>query len=136
MKGAAKGTTFNINSKAVGELTSIGAPSMSADTIDVTTLDSVDGFRDFIAGLKDGGEVPLSGLFDGENEGQQELLTAFYAGTKSPCTIVFPTAIGYTWTFNAVVTAIGGDAELENAVSFEATLKVSGKPTLAATSAG
>ena len=62
------GTKFNIGAegskKTVAELTEIGGMELSADTIEVTTLDSTDGYREFMQGLKDAGEVSLSGYFN------------------------------------------------------------------------
>ena len=135
-KGAAKGTELSIGASGVASLNSISGPSMSADTIDVTTLDSVDGYREFVGGLKDGGEVAVGGFLDFGDTGQEAIQTAFDSGAVTACTIVFPAAIGATWTFDAVVTKYETGAELEDAVSFSATLKVSGKPSLDETSAG
>ena len=118
-KYAGKGTTFSFGSTEVGSLTSIGGVSVSADTIDVSTLDNADGYKEFIAGFKDGGEVSLSGYFDYSDAGQKALYTAFESGAV---------------TFNGVVTAIETGVELESAISFDCTIKVSGKPTLAAVS--
>ena len=133
MPEAALGTKLKIGTNAVARLTSIGGLEVSADTIDVTTLDSVDGYREYIGGLKDAGEVAISGFFDPtDTTGQQALLTALESGAETAMSIVFPTAIGYTWSFNAIVTGFSTGAELEDAVTFESTLKVSGKPTLAA----
>jgi predicted secreted protein len=86
--------------------------------------------------LKDAGEVSLSGFFDFADVGQKAMQTAFDSGEPESFSIVFPTKIGATWTFDAIVTAFETGAELEDAVSFDATLKVTGKPTLAATAAG
>ena len=133
MPEAALGTKLKIGTNAVAGLTSIGGLEVSADTIDVTTLDSVDGYREYIGGLKDAGEVAISGFFDQtDTTGQQALLTALESGAETAMSIVFPEAIGYTWSFNAIVTKFATGAELEDAVTFESTLKVSGKPTLAA----
>ena len=46
---------------------------------------------------------------------------------------MFPSKIGKTWSFKAGITKFSTSADVEDAVTFEATLKVSGKPTLAAT---
>jgi len=68
MKIRALGTKFNIGKGPtpapvpVGNLSSIGGLELSADTIDVTTLDSTGGYREFIAGFKDAGEVALEGI--------------------------------------------------------------------------
>src|SRR5574344_1304599 len=133
-KGAAKGTSFKIAATVVGSLTSIGGIKLSADTTEVTSLDNTDGYKEFVGGFKDGGEVALSGYFDYSDVGQTALYTAFEAGTSSACTIEFPSAIGGKWTFNGVVTAYETGAEVSGAVSFDCTIKVSGKPTLAALS--
>ena len=131
-KTAAKGTIFKVGTKPVGALTSIGGVSASADTIDVTALDNEDGYKEFIGGFKDGGDVSLSGHFDYEDEGQKALYAAFESGTVSECEIVFPAAMACKWTFSGVVTAIETSAELDGAVSFSCTVKVSGKPSLVA----
>lgn len=133
-KTAAKGTSFKIGTQAVGSLSSIGGIAVSADTIDVTTIDNTDGYKEFLGGFKDGGEVSLSGYFDYSDLGQKALYTAFESGAVSACEIVFPAAAACKWTFNGVITAYETGAELEDAISFDCTVKVSGKPTLAAVS--
>lgn len=131
-KTAAKGTKFEIGSKSVGALTSIGGVAASADTIDVTSLDNEDGYKEFVGGMKDGGEVALSGHFNYVDEGQKALYDAFESGEASACVITFPAPSSCKWTFNGVVTTYETGAEMEGAVSFSCTVKVSGKPTLAA----
>lgn len=135
-KYAGKDTTFKFGSTTVGSLTSIGGVAASADTIDVTTMDSANGYKEFLGGWKDGGEVSLSGYFDYSDVGQTELYTAFESGASTACEIIFPSAMAAKWTFNGVVTAIETGSEMDGAVSFDCTIKVSGKPTLAAVSAG
>ena len=90
MKTAAIGTKFSIGEKVVGSLKSIGGVEASADTIDVTTIDNADGYREFVGGIKDGGEVPLEGYFDYSDDGQKALYDAFESGAALKCTITFP----------------------------------------------
>ncbi|MNE66588.1 Phage major tail protein 2 [compost metagenome] len=115
---------------AIGQLTSISSPSMSQETIDVTTLDSDGGYRDFIGGFKDGGEVSASGFFDPQDEGQSAVYAALEDSTEEDFIIEFPAAMKAKWVFKGVVTAYTTSAELEDAISFEITIKVSGKPVL------
>ena len=130
----ALGTTLSINGNAIAELTEINGLDLSADTIDTTTLDAADGHRTFIQGLKDAGEVSLSGNFyPGDTNGQKALLTAFNNGTADTYIITFPTSMGATWTFTGIVTKYTTGAGLEDAVSFEASIKVTGKPALGVT---
>jgi TP901-1 family phage major tail protein len=122
------GTRILINSNAIAGLTSIGGLELSADTIDITTLDNEDGYRKFAGGLKDAGEVSIIGYFEPGDEGQGSMKEAFDSGDAISFSIIFPQ--GASWAFNGIVTGFSTGAELEDEVSFEASIKVSGKPTL------
>jgi len=133
----AVGTTLTIGANSVVGLTSIGGLELSAESIDVTTLSSDGGYREFIGGFKDGGEVSVSGFFEpGDTTGQMAMYNAFESGSTDSYSIIFPSELGASWIFNGVVTGFSTGAELEEAVSFEATIKVSGKPSLAVTASG
>ena len=131
MAQRALGTVLQIGKqspKTVAGLTSIGGLELSADTIDVTTLDSDGGYREFIAGFKDAGEVSLEGYLK-LDEGQQALYTLFESGAVEDFTIQFPDNLG-KWEFKGVVTGFSTSADLEDPLSFSATIQVSGKPQL------
>ena len=134
-KSKSSGTVFKLDSTAVGGLTSIGGVEISAETIDVTALDNKDGYKEFEESIKDAGEVPIEGFLDGADQGQDKMLEAMNAGGLHDFAIVFPEKIGKTWTGKCVVTKFGTSAALNDAVKFSASIKVSGKPTLAATAA-
>lgn len=126
----ALGTKLMIATSAVGNLTSIGGIDASAETIDVTALDSTGGYRKFLAGFKDAGEVGISGWFVPGDVGQKAIYAAFKSGATSAFKIVFPASLGASWEFTGVVTGFSTSAELEDAITFEGTIKVSGEPTL------
>lgn len=131
------GTKILIGANAVADLVSIGGLDIKADTLDTTTLDSQGGYRQFIQGLKDAGEVSLSGYFNsGDANGQIALYNLFDAGTVSNFTILFPSVLGASWAFTGIVTGIKTEAASEDFIPFEATIKVSGKPTLGLTPSG
>lgn len=126
------GTKIKLDENAIANLTEISGLEISADTVDVTTLDSEDGYREFIGGLKDGGEVGISGFFNPETgKGQVEFLEALDTGTVKDFIIEFPTSIGKKWSFKGIVTAFTTGVSLEDPLSFEGSIKVTGKPTLA-----
>lgn len=128
------GTTLKAGAVKVGGLTSIGGLDLSSDTIDVTTLDSDGGYREFINGFKDAGEVPLEGYFyGGSDAGQKSMYDLFESGASEAFTITFPAETGASWTFNGLVTGFATSVDLEDPLSFSATIKVSGKPTLVTT---
>ncbi len=134
MAVASMGTKLKVGTTGyVAELTDIGGLDISADTIETTNLDS-NGWRTFIGGLKDAGEVSLSGHFNPDDtDGQKALYDALVAGTVLALKIEFPTALGAEWSFSGVVTKFTTSSALEDSVTFEATIKVSGSPTLTLT---
>nr|WP_312578222.1 phage tail tube protein [Sedimentibacter sp.] len=127
-----KGTTTPVE---IGGLTNIGGIEITADTIDVTTLDSDGGYKEFIGGFKDAGEVTLEGFFEPDTaEGQVAMQDALDGGLADDYKITFPTTPAAEWAFKGVVTGFKvGDAEVDGTIAFGATIKVSGKPTLAVT---
>jgi predicted secreted protein len=124
------GTKIQIGANFVANITSISGLELSADTIDTTALDSTGGYREFIGGFKDAGEVGIQGYFDPGDTGQSALYTAFQLGSTDSYSIIFPASLGASWTFSGVVTGFKTGADLEEALSFEGTIKVSGQPTL------
>ena len=132
-KSHAVGTKLMIGDTVVGGLKSINGIDVSADTIDITDLANTSGYREKMAGFKDAGDVSASGFLDGEDSGQEKCLELLNSGEEVDCKIVFPAKIGKTWSFKAVVTKFTTGAELEDAVTLETGLAISGKPTLAAT---
>lgn len=132
-KSRSVGTKFNIEQKAVGGLSSIGGVEVSAETTDVTALDNATGYKEYLGGFKDGGEVPLEGFLDGADQGQEQMYAALEDQQEHSFSIVFPTAIGKTWSFKGIVTKFATSAAVGDAVKFSASVKVSGKPTLGKT---
>lgn len=131
---AALGTALKIGANAIASLSSVGGISLSADTIDTTALDTTGGYRTFIAGFKDAGEVSMSGFFDpSDTTGQAALYAAFGTGAVTAFSIVFPSTMGASWAFDGVVTGFSTGASTSDAVTFDATIKVSGVPALTTT---
>lgn len=115
------GTTFTFNSIPVGTLSSISEIACESEMIDVTTLDSPDGCRQFMQGVKSAGDIKLSGFHVKNEEGQTALRTAFDSGNAGVCCITFPD--GVTATFSALVKAHAlGAAQVDGAIQFTCTL--------------
>lgn len=127
-----KGTS---SPKTIGSLTSISGIEITADTIDVTTLDSDGGYREFIGAFKDAGEVVAEGYFDpNSSSNQADLQTALDGGVEDDYSIEFPTTPAAKWEFKGVVTGFKvGDVDVDGTITFSVTIKVSGKPTLTVT---
>ena len=135
MKMRSKGTTLTVNSKTIGALRSIGEVQLTADEIDVTTLDSEGGYKEFLQGFKDSGEIALEGfLTKNGDEGQQELKTLYDSGETKETVITFPD--NSTLTFNSWVKGVTfGATDVDGAVGFGATLRVTGAVTYTAAQA-
>jgi predicted secreted protein len=129
---AAIGTSikYSTSGEAVGELKKIGGVSMTADFQDVTTHDSVGGFKEYIATLKEPGEVSLEGNMWPNDAGQIEILDHFEGGDEREMIITYPE--GDTWTFNALISAFSyGEADAEGVLRFTATVRITGMPVFA-----
>jgi len=117
----------------IAELTDISGPTLDADELDVTSHSSVDGYREFIQGLKDAGEVTIEGNFIPANATQSAtdgLLSDYDSGVVRNFQLVFPDTDTTTWGFSAIITAFEPSAPVEEVLTFTATLKVTGKPEL------
>jgi predicted secreted protein len=119
------------NMVTVGEITAINGFEITRDWIDATHSESPQGWREFIAGLKDGGEFSCELNFVPGSTGTTLLLAQFDKDTLSACEIYIPTSPAYEWTLNAGLSGFGFDAPIDDKMSNAVTFKVSGKPTLA-----
>ena len=120
----------------IAEITNIGGPTLTAGTVDATNMDSPDRYAEFIAGLKDGGEVSFTLNFI-PTEATHIVTTGFLAdfvANPQPLrnyTLLFPDSPATSWTFAAIITAAGAAIPTDDKITMDVTLKVSGAPTLA-----
>lgn len=111
--------------KTIGSLTSIGEIAPTSDEVDTTTLDSAGGYREFLQGLKDSGELPLTGYHDAANTGQSTMRTLYASGASGYFWVTFPDQT--TVAFNAYVKGYSdGSADVDGVVGFGCTLRISG----------
>ena len=126
----AKGTVLKFTpsggvQKTVGRLTSIGEISPDSEEIDVTTLDSADGYRETMQGYRDAGELEITGYHDKNDEGQAALRAAYESGAAGSAVITF--SDGCTVSFQAYVKSHTiGSAEVDGAIGFGAVLRITG----------
>lgn len=111
----------------IGEITDISGPELSKDTIDVTSMDSA-GWKEFIASLKDGGEVSLEMNFT--REAYDTLYSDFLSDDLQAYEIVVNDDEGTTINFDGLVTSLGISVPVADKVSSSATIKVSGAPNI------
>ncbi|MGW2548226.1 phage tail tube protein [Kitasatospora sp. NPDC001574] len=113
----------------IAEITNVGGPGMSRDTYDSTTHGSPGGWREFVGGLKDGGEVSAdANLIPGVHGA---LAADFDDDAPRSYQLVFPDPSHTTWTFEAILTGFESSAPHDGLLTASLTWKVSGKPVLA-----
>ena len=124
--GAASATT------EVANVTNISGPGLTLETIDVTNHSSASNWREFIGGLKDGGEINIDISY--EPAGATHNATAgllFFLNTRAIAffSLTFPNATA--WSFTALVSSFTPGLAVGDALTASVTLKITGAPTLA-----
>jgi len=120
--------TTTTGAAEVGQIRSISGPGVSGNDVDTTTLDSSSGFRTFVGGLLDPGEVTFSTVYDPAAIAHKRL--AFYMGQRSQKTFIVyhGSSAGDTDEFIAHVKGMSREIPLDDLITCDFTLKVTGKP--------
>jgi predicted secreted protein len=133
---AGVGTTFsratppaNTVFVAIAEVNSISGPTMQRNQIDVTSLDSTGGYKEFIAGMKDSGEISLSMNFTMGTWGTMK--SDFDSNTARVYKIVLPDSTATTFQFSGLVTACPFAAITpDEKITCDVTIKITGVVTV------
>lgn len=105
-------------------ITNISGPGISREVLDVSAHDSPDGYREFLGGIKDPGEVSLDVNYDPKvhdvwMDDLDDTVPRDYIITYSD---------GSTEEFKALLTNFEPSAPFDDKLSASATFKVTGKP--------
>jgi predicted secreted protein len=111
--------------QAIAEIISISGPTMTREFIDVTSLDSTGGYREFIAGFRDGGTVTLNMNFTSATyavmkDDFEDRDSQFYE-------IVLPDENNTSFEFEGLVTELPLEIPTDDRVTANVTIKVVGK---------
>lgn len=120
------------NFSAIAEITELTPPSMSRDDIDVTSHQSSDGYREFISGLRDGGEVSFKANWlptNSTQDGTTGVLESFNDNVNHNWKVILPSTL-ITISFVGFVTEFNPDLPIDAQADLSCTIKVSGKPTV------
>lgn len=133
--GIGYGTLFKIRTSTgpdvyttIGEQANVTPFSIAVDSIDASHEESPGAWREFIPGLKDGGEVSLEIHYVPGGSAEATLLAALR--TEKVCRVVFPS--GATADFSAFITEMSAETPLDDKMVMSVTLKVTGAITMAA----
>ena len=112
----------------IAEITKISGPGMTKETIEVTSLDSTGGYKEFIAGMRDGGSVSLSMNFTRAN--YDLMKDDFENDTLQNYEIVLPDADVTSAEFEGLVTELPLTIAGDDKITMDVTIKISGEVTI------
>ena len=132
----AQGTLFKIGNGAstevfttIPECTKVVAPNVKFDLLEVTSHDSLGGFKEYLPGLADGENATADFWFVPQNTMHQGLRTDSYAKTKRNFNMVFPGgSTGATIAFTAYIVNLNPQADAGAVLKNAITAKVTGMP--------
>jgi predicted secreted protein len=113
---------------AIAEVTNISGPGLVRDLIEVTSLDSTGGWREFIAGFRDGGTVVLSMNYT--RAGLDMFFEDFESDEVKNYEIILPDAVDTSLEFEGLVQEFPLTIPTDSQITMEVTIKVTGQPTL------
>jgi len=126
------GTVFNRWSGSAwvlqAEITSISGPGMTRDTIDVTSLDSTGGYREFITGFRNAGTVTLSMNFT--RSAYEQMLNDFDSDTVQNYQIDLPDVENTSLDFEGLVTELPLSIPADDKITAEVTIQITGQVVL------
>jgi predicted secreted protein len=107
-------------------ITSIGEIGLESEEIDVTDFDSEDDFKEFIAGSKDGGEIPIAGFIK-DDSFVEDVYALANDREVEDWIVTFPK--GATWEFTGFVKSFKeGELTVDGARNYTLSIRVSGAP--------
>ncbi len=113
----------------IANVGSITGPTTSSELIDVTNQDTSGSYRQYIAGLIDGGEVSFTLNFDPALAGHQAIFTDLEDQSVDNYQITFSDAATTKCVFPGVVTGAESTAPIDGALQLSVTIKVTGDVT-------
>lgn len=115
----------------VGEVVDLSPPNKSKDAVEGTHMESEDAYREFLSGLKDGGEVTVTYNRVGDDAGQLTVQEGFEYDGAVWVFMDLPFAVPVRFAMKVIVTGVEEEVPLDDKMQGSFTGKVSGKPSLA-----
>jgi len=129
------GTSINIALMVpVLEIVKLGGPGMKADMKEVTNMLSPSTYKEFIAGLREGGEITFEANYIPKDATQLNTQADLHAGTISSWSLAMPGVPGATnngiWMFSGFVASLIPVYPLDDRITVTGAIKITGKPVL------
>jgi len=127
------GTNINIALMVpVLEIFKIGGPGMKADMKEASNMGSPNTYKEFIAGLREGGDITFEGNYIPKEatNSQVTLRTDFESAVLSNWCVALPLAGTGIWTFTGYVSALNPAYPVDDRIVVSGTMKITSKPVL------
>ncbi len=113
----------------IAEIINLAGPSMTRNTIPVVTLDSADGYIEYLSGFRDGGNLTFTMIF--RRDTYLTIVTDFESDTLQNYELYFEQDDDDTSIeFEGLVSEMPLTVPAEEKVTVDVTIKISGGPTL------
>lgn len=109
---------------SVGEVTTISGPNMSRETIDVTSLASTGGYREFITGLRNPGTITFTMNFNRTD--YDTMKTDFESDSAVDYEMILPDDEKTSLEFTALVTEMPLNLDPSSQITCNVTMQISG----------
>ena len=109
----------------IAEINSITGPGMTRDTIDVTSLDSTGGYREFIAGFRNAGTISLAMNFT--RASYTLMLADFDSDTAANYEIVLLDDDNTTLEFEGLVTELPLSIPADDKITADVVIQITGQ---------
>jgi predicted secreted protein len=119
------GSVLTFGGTAVGNIVSISGPSVSRDSIDISTMDSSNKWREFIPGMIDAGEISCELNYDGTTI--SKLLADNLTSTAQTVTIKMDNE--GLWSGSGFITSLGHTIPFDDKIQQSVSLKLTGALT-------
>lgn len=112
----------------IGEIGDLPLPPMKRDTIDVSHQSSPGGWKEYIGGMRDAGDLKFTVAYRPELD--QQWIDDFNSESKVNYQIKLPDTAETTWTFKGLVVEFQAKAPLNDKLTADVTIKVTGQPVI------
>lgn len=112
----------------IAEINSITGPGMKRNTIDTTALDTAGGYKTFIAGFRDPGQVTLKMNFTRDT--YETMKADFESDVAKNYEIVLPDDDNTSLEFEGLVTELPLTIPTDDKITVDVTIQISGQVTL------
>ena len=112
---------------AIGQLIDVTPPGLSRDTTEATHHQSPGRFREYLSALRDAGEVTFTIQYSTPTA-MDGIIADFMDDDPVNYKITFPDDAATEWTVSGIVTNIDPETPLDDRMTADVTIKVTGEP--------